>query len=311
MIDIFLHFFPQIFLLYSLIMVGFMIGKLNDVPGIDISKTLIYFVTPMLLFYASYSVELSLEVVMIPFVIIIFMSIVQYISLAILKSFNIKDSDRYMLAFINSSKNGGYLGIPIASLIFEPNILYAYILVSLGYGVHQSIFGVYLMARTSFSIKQSLKKIFLIPMLYASILGFSLNYLNVGLPEIILSFRDNIYSTYFVFGMLTIGFGFTKFKIDKLSKNFIVIPTIFQFIVWPLLVSIFIYIDKTYFGYFSSDFYKIFLLFSILPVGANVVAFSYIFTNKVSKASLAVLTSTTISLIYIPIMIWYLDIFHI
>ena len=63
---------------------------------------------------------------------------------------------------------------------------------------------------------------------------------------------------------------------------------------------------KTFFMFLNEDLYKVLFLFAIVPLAGNTVTLAVLLNAKPEKASLAVFLSTVISVVTIPLYIyWY------
>ena len=303
--SIFIEILSKIIFLYSFILAGFVLGKTIQVKTDDIAKILIYFIIPAVMFFGVYKVEMNLNVIFAPIVLFCITTLVTFLILYILK-FIRSDNSVYILSFMSGSVNVGYLGLPIAIFIFPPNLVSIYIFTIIGVNMCESIVGVFILSRGHFNIRDSLLKIFKIPILYATILGLYTNYNNFKIPEIILGFEDYFKYSYSLLGMLIIGIGLASIKHLKFDKLFILAPILAAYIVWPLIVYIIQIIDIAYFNFFNEDIYKIFYLMAIMPVAANSVAMASIFNYNVDKVSLSLVINTLIGLFYIHFMIYFL-----
>ena len=297
---------PQMSVLYIIIAVGYLLGKFLHITSIEISKIVIYFITPSLIFFATYNVELNIATLSIPLIIISIQTLIELLILWFFK-YIIQDKKIFMISFMSATSNGGYLGVPIAMMLFSPAVVSMYILAVFGKNLQESIYGVYIIARTKHSIKDSIKKMLKLPLFYAGILGFSLNYFGIQLPDIINHMDINIKHTYSIMGMLIVGLGFTKFTKNKFDFSFVIIPTIAQFAIWPFLTLGVIGIDQHYLHFLNSDIHKVLLLYSLMPVAINATALASIFSFNIEKTAFATILNNLMALVYIPMMIYFLD----
>ncbi len=77
-----------------------------------------------------------------------------------------------------------------------------------------------------------------------------------------------------------------------------------KFIIWPLIVVAFIFIDKHILHFLDPSLYLVMYIFAIVPLAGNTVTVATLLNVKPEKTSVAVLISTLISLFYIPLMIY-------
>ena len=101
--------------------------------------------------------------------------------------------------------------------------------------------------------------------------------------------------------MMLIGIGLSELKLNHLDLKFLTLSLLAKFVIWTLLITGLIIIDKTFLALFSEEIHQMMFLLSIVPLAANAVAFSSELKINPEKASLAVFTSTVIALFYIPL----------
>jgi len=70
-----------------------------------------------------------------------------------------------------------------------------------------------------------------------------------------------------------------------------------------------ILLDKTFFQLLYDDLYKVMFVFAIVPLAGNTVTLAVLLDAKPEKAALAVLLSNLLSLVYIPMMLSFYEIF--
>lgn len=171
--------------------------------------------------------------------------------------------------------------------------------------LYQNSVGYYITAKGNFTAKQSFIKVIKLPVLYAFLLGLILNIFGFKMPEIFLDYSDYLKGAYAILGMMFLGMGMEKIKTNgAFDKRFIFYSLFIKFVIWPVLILIFIYIDKNYLNFLNKDFYLLMFIFSIVPLAGNTVTVATLLDVKPEKISLAVFISTLVSLFYIPMMIY-------
>jgi hypothetical protein len=172
--------------------------------------------------------------------------------------------------------------------------------------LYQNSIGYYITAKGNFSARQSIKKVLKLPVLYAFILGIVLNMLGVTIPLVLHDYTDYVKGAYAILGMMLLGMGMEKIKTNNAwDFKFISISLFVKFVVWPGLVLFYIYLDKHFFHILNEGLYTVMFLFSIVPLAANTVTIATLLHVKPEKMSLAVFISTLISLIYIPVVLFF------
>lgn len=142
-----------------------------------------------------------------------------------------------------------------------------------------------------------------LPSFYAFFLGVFLNKMDVNLGEIFNQTATKFVGAYSVLGMMIIGMALINIKKREIEFKFISMTFLTKFLVWPLIILGIISLDKNYTQFFASNIYDIMLLMSIVPLGANTVAFATQLRTEPGKAAVAVLLSTLFALFYIPLIV--------
>lgn len=293
--------------IYINVILGFLSSKYLKVQRESVATLLIYILGPIVVFSATISVKIDFAVAILPIFLFIFGSILAFSSLAIFKN-SWNDPSGNILAFSAGTGNTGYFGIPLAVIFFEPQLADIFIFTVLASLLYESTSGFYVTAKGNFTVKESLKKMSRLPILYAFILGLILNLAGFEIPDVISSYTSQFKGAYGILGMMMLGMGLMGLKNSEgnFDIKFMSITYILKFVFWPLAMLGFIYLDKTFLHFLNEDLYKVMFLFSIVPLAGNTVTLAVLLNAKPEKASLAVFLSTVISVITIPLYIyWY------
>ena len=288
--------------LYITIMLGYLLVHIFHTKKEDIASLLIYLIGPVVIFIASYKVELNLSVAFLPLTLFALSSSLALLSLKFAKNF-FHDNTKNILAFSAGTGNTGYFGIPLAIMLLNENLANIYIFTVLASLLYESTVGFFVVAKGHYSIKQSLLKVAKLPSLYALFLGLFFNLLHVKLSANLLDYLDYFKGTYAVLGMMMIGMGLKGLKNVGIDKMFISFAFGIKFIIYPLCALFIIWIDSSFFHFFSPELYKVIFIFSIVPMAGNTVAVASLLKVHPEKAALAVVLSAFISVFTIPIML--------
>jgi malate permease and related proteins len=288
--------------LYIIILLGYFSKRYLNVNKEAIANLLIYIIVPVVVFYGVSKAEINAGTLSIP---ILFFTIPSLISLLFYYIMGIfwKDIARNILSLTAGSANIGYFGLPVAVAIFGNEAISIISLALVGMSPYHNFLGFFLAARGNHTSKESLLKIIKIPIIYAFILGLFVNLLGINLGKIFESTANNFTGAFTILGMLLIGAALGGCKKFVFDAKFITISIIASFFVWPLFMWGAIHIDQNTLMIFNDGLYQIFMLLSIVPVGANVVAYATILDNNPEKISLAVLVNTLFALFYIPLFV--------
>lgn len=288
--------------LYITIALGYLLIHLFHTKKEDIASLLIYLIGPIVIFVASYKVELNLAVALLPIVLFVLSSVLSLASLKVSSNF-FHDNTKNILAFSAGTGNTGYFGIPLAIMLLDESLANIYIFTVLASLLYESTVGFFVVAKGHYNISQSLIKVSKLPSLYALILGLIFNISEIKLSENLLDYLDYFKGTYAILGMMMIGMGLKGLKNVGIDKMFISFAFGIKFIIYPLCALLIIWIDSTVLHFFSPELYKVIFIFSIVPMAGNTVAVASLLKVHPEKAALAVVLSTFISIFTIPILV--------
>lgn len=305
---IFFTLLGKIFPLYFSIILGALSTSILNCNKDTIAKILLFILAPLIVFNATLNVKLDSSVLFLPTFFFIFSSVLAFTLLYIFKKIY-SDNTANLLAFSTSTGNTGNIGIPLAILFLDSSLVDVFIFTVLASILYQNSVGYYITVKGNFSAIESIKKVLKLPVIHAFILGLVLNLYSFSLPEIFGNYMDYLKGSYAVLGMMLLGMGMEKIHSNNsFDLKFISIAMIIKFVVWPLFVLAFIFVDKTYIHFLNDGFYMIMFLFSIVPLAGNTVTIATILNVKPEKMSLTVFISTLISLFYIPLVLyWYMN----
>ena len=287
--------------LYINIIIGYILTKYLKVRRDYVAFILIYILGPIVILFATLSIEINLQLVFLPVFVFIFgSSIAFFILYKYKKEWN--DASVNTLAFTCGTGNTGYFGIPLAMILLSPENANMFIFATLASLLYENTTGFYVTAKGSFTAKQSLIKIVKLPLLYAFITGLLLNASGVEVPEFVLPYFEVIKWIFGILGMMMLGMGMKGFDVkEDIDKKYLKVAYFFKFIFWPVSILSIIFLDKTFFAFLNKDIYDVLFLFSIVPLAGNTVTLAVLLNAKPQKASFAVLLSNLVSILYIPV----------
>lgn len=289
--------------LYILVTIGFFAGKLLKVDRKSIASLLFYFIVPVVFFNYALKIQLKPEYFSLP-LILFFFSITLSISFYNIGRHIWPDSKlANVLAFSAGSGNTGYFGLPIAIMLFEPEIVGVYMLANIGISISDYTVGAYFFSRSEKSPKEAVKEVSKLPMIYAFILGVILNYFGFTLSPEISSVVDYMRGTYVTLGMMIIGLGMASVDKMKFNVKFTAALLSVKYLVAPLLMLCLITLDRLYLGIFSENIHQVMMLISFVPPAANTVVFAQLHNCHPQEAASAIVAGTLLALIYLPFVV--------
>lgn len=286
--------------LYGMIFLGFLAGKYLSAKKETLASILIYIIAPAVVFYGVATSPLSVSTLALPLVFFVLCSVICLLFYFAGGLF-FTDSTKNILAFTAGAGNTGYFGLPVALALFGPQILGTAVLATLGVIAYENTLGFFITARGSHSFKPALAKVIKLPALYAFIVGLLANTFSLKLTPAAVAWLDNFKGAYTVFGMMIIGMGMAGISRLALDVKFTFLAFLAKFAVWPALTLAFIFGDIHFFHLYGQAAHQVFVLFSIVPLAANTVAYATELNAQPQKAAVAVLLSTLFALFYIPL----------
>ena len=299
--NVFLLLLGKIIPLYLLILLGFAAGKKLQAKKETVASLLIYIIAPLVIFHGVAITTLSMATVMLP---LLFLGLC-YITCGlayIVGKLMWRDTTANIFAFTGGTGNTGYFGIPVAIALFGDSALGPMALATLGFILYECTLGIYVTARGNFTARQSIRKILLLPSIYAFLIGLAANVAQIPLNETYQAFALNIRGAYSVLGMMLIGLGLSDVKRWKPDFAFFGLTFLFKFALWPGLIALVLWIDSAYLHAYDELTRGTMVLLSVVPLAANTVAWATELKAQPEKAAMAVLASTLFALVYIPLV---------
>jgi malate permease and related proteins len=287
--------------LYLTVGLGWLAGRYLQASGKHIAGIMLYMVTPAVIFAGVMSAPLTPRVVLLPFLVYSFCSIIALVHLWIARRWLSEAAN--MIPLTVGTGNTGYFGIPVALLLFGEEGLGLYIVCMLGTTLFENSLGFYLAARGRFGVRDCLLKVVRLPSLYAFLLGVALNFSNVGIPALLQPLFDNLRGTYSILGMMIIGMSILNLQGLAGEMRFTLLAFFGKFVAWPLLALAFWWLDSTVLEIYDEAVHRSLLLVSITPVAANTVVIATLLDTSPRQVAGTALLSTVFALLYIPLMV--------
>jgi len=300
--DIFYSLLFKLLPLYLIIFFGYLSGKYLRINKDVVAIVVIYVISPIVFFNAAATTPISLGSLMLPVATLL-------ICCAICLLFSFigglfwKDATRNILAFIAPEANTGYFGLPVALLVLPKPLVEVYIIAILGILVYESTLGFFIAARGKHTHKESVTKLFKLPVIYAVMLGFFANIVGMQFGSAYVTMINYVKIVYVILGMMMIGLGLSGIKTFAFDGLFVGLSFLAKFVVWPVFVLLVIFLDNAFLHIFDATMHRVLLLISLMPVAANTVAYATMLKIHPEKVAVAVVLSTVFALVYVPLMV--------
>ena len=290
----------KILFLYAVIVLGFVCGRVLRLEKEAFAKLLIYVLTPIVVFHGAYTSPLTLATLLTSSLFFIVPTVICFLALAVGRVL-FPDSRRNLVAFSAGSGNYGYFGIPIMTGIFGESALQTVVLSLLGVLFYSSFIAFYVAARGNSSVRESIRIVARIPLIYALILGLVLQLLGVPRGVVYEEYVKQFIDAYRVLGMMLVGIGLSAFSPKLLDWKLTASMFAGRFLLWPLGTVLFIFLETHYLGVLSLEVHRHLFLLAFVPLAADTVAVATQFRLYPEKAAVIVTASTLVSMALIPL----------
>tara|TARA_R110001592_G_scaffold65634_5_gene201281 strand:+ start:39255 stop:40175 length:921 start_codon:yes stop_codon:yes gene_type:complete len=288
--------------LYITVGLGWLAGRFLNASGSHIAGIMLYIVTPSVVLSGVMSAPLSTSVILLPFVVFGFCTLIGLMHLVVARGW-LNNASANLIPLSVGTGNTGYFGIPVALLLFGDRGLSIYIVCLLGTTLYENSIGFYLAARGRYGVRDCLLKVARLPSIYAFCLAVALNLADVAMPTILIPLFDNLRGAYSILGMMIIGMSILSFRGLAGDLRFTALAFFGKFVSWPLLALGFWWVDSHWLGIYDLAVYQAIFLISITPIAANTVVIATLLGTEPRQAAGTTLLSTVFALIYIPLMV--------
>ncbi|MDD3182540.1 MAG: AEC family transporter [Alphaproteobacteria bacterium] len=305
---LFLAMLAKLFPLYATMGSGFLLSRAFGNMSKTLAQIQIYLISPVIVLTNMMKLDYSADLLMMPLILGTLCLSISFVTNYVA---NKAGSDYApLLAQASGAANLGYLGIPVAAILFPDHFIPVYILTLVGGLIYESSVGYYWIARGKYTPLDAVKSLFRIPLIYALALGLFLNALGLVIPQMWEGVVRDFMGAYIVLGALIVGLGLAQNK--KLTLNFKVLGTMLgiKFLVWPVaVIALLALLRLTPFAP-PAQYEPIFMLMSVLPLAANTAALASLLNVHPDEAATAVALSTVLSLAIIPAYVLFFGLSH-
>ncbi|MGH1375402.1 MAG: AEC family transporter [Alphaproteobacteria bacterium] len=304
---VFLSLFINLLPLYALIGAGYFAGRVLHVDRQSLGSLAIYMFMPVVVFGSVVNLDFKPSYIVLPIFIYI-VSVITGLGFLAIGNKVYKDSQANLMAMCASMGNTGYFGLPLVFLFFDKETVAIYIFMMLGGLMYEATVGYYIAARGAFTARESMIKLIKFPTIYAMAAGFTVNYLNIELPEIFWTYWTHFKGAYVIVGMMIVGAALSTLDKFVFGPRFISLVFAGKFIAWIALAFGFVLLDRHIFNWFTTDIHNLVMVMALVPPAANIATFATQMNLQPEKAATTILVGTIFALFYIPAMIWLLGI---
>jgi len=292
----------KVVFLVLLSLFGFYIGRKKDIDSKDLSTLLVYFISPAVIFVSVFNSPVDEGYFHFLFGSYVLCTIVSLVALFVGRRIW-NDGTAYLFAFAGGTGNTGYFGLPIAIAIFDEKGAAIAVFIILGVNLYEFTVGYFLASRGQGTVKESLLKILGVPTVYVFVFALILRGLDIELNESLISSMSGFKGAYSILGMLIIGLTLSKMKSFEFDLKYISYSLLWKYAVWPVigvtLISVFS-------GSLNHIEKSVIILMCAVPMAGNVVIISNDLGVHPEKAATAVMASTILASLSVPLAITFL-----
>ncbi|MDX9690055.1 MAG: hypothetical protein RBT70_06245 [Alphaproteobacteria bacterium] len=296
--SLFLALLSRLFPLYATMGIGAGLGRAFGNMSGALAQLQFYLILPVVVLTNMMKMEFTADLLVMPVLYAVLCFGISSATFAFAKGCGVRFAP--LMAQASGMCNAGYLGIPVATILFPENFIPVYILTMIGGTIYESTIGYYWMARGRYSPRDAVKSLLKMPLMYCLVVGLVLNKIGVHLPEMWQSLARDFLGAYVILGALIVGMGLAKNKSFKLHGKLLGFLFTAKFVVWPAVtVAALALLRLTPFA--VPEMYEpILLLLSFLPLAANTAALASLLDVFPEEAATAVALSTLLSIGIIP-----------
>jgi malate permease and related proteins len=299
-----IDFFSSITPYLLFIPLGYWITRKKAVPKSWLTIPLIYVMMPVLVIHHFLDAD-PLKLVILP-VISFSIAILMLLPARLANKTFGKEYDPNLVRSVFSFFNVAFFGIPIVTALFGAQAITVLISIYIGTALYGDIIGYYLMARSRYSVKEAIGKVFQAPFIYAFTAALILKLTQLELPDEVESVTDVFSILVSAGGMYIIGSNISNLNFNNIDWKFANKIMGLRLLAALVLTAVFILAEFFILDLLSVDDRKMLVLLPLFPVAANVTVFASFFGSEEENSGILVLLTLGVSLILVPLVaMWF------
>lgn len=305
--EIFGKFYGSIIPYLLCIPVGYWIGKKELFSDKWLTGPLVYVMMPILVIYHFLEADETRLLFLPP--IAFLMALAMVIPALYAHRTFAEDYDKNLIKCSFSFFNVAFFGIPVVSALYGEQGITILICIYIGTGLYGDIIGYYQIARSKYSQKKALAKIFTVPFIYAFLLALILKLSQVEFPEGLEPVTETLGVLVSIAGMLVIGNNLKSLKFSGVDWGFVKKSVGFRTVAAMIFMSVLIGLEYLIFDKLEGEDREILALVALFPVAANVTVFAAFFGSEEEDSALLVAMSMVLALVVVPIAAFAIEYF--
>lgn len=208
-----------------------------------------------------------------------------------------QDSRSNLFAFCAGTGNTGYFGLPLALSLYGDQGAALAAAIIVGVNIYEFSVGYFWAAKGLGSVKESVRKIVQLPVLYAFLTAAVMQRWGLTISDDYAANLASFKGAYSVLGMLVIGIALSAVPINKLDWKYLLALVAWKHLTWPLLGIV---LTQLFFSGLGNTERAVIQLMSCVPMAGNAVVIASQLGIAPEKAASAVMASTLLALLTVP-----------
>ncbi|EOW0443643.1 AEC family transporter [Listeria monocytogenes] len=273
-----------------------------DIP--NLSKLTLYLMSPFLAFNTFYTNPLTIDYAYLAiYIFALCLSLILLVSLiSFLLGYNLQD--RCALILASAFMNNGNYGTPVVLLVFGAVGLDIAVVLMVLQQLAMSTIGIYFAAKGSKDangMKTVMKRVVRMPIAYGALLGLALQLLHVSLPSALMTCVKLVGDAAIPTIMIVLGMQLAVISFRRIELTKVGIVLVLKLLIAPIIafgLTLILPVDEMT--------KQIMILLAAMPTAANTTLMAVQFDTKPDLVSSATFISTVLSIITLPIVLYFL-----
>ncbi|ENQ9296633.1 AEC family transporter [Listeria monocytogenes] len=273
-----------------------------DIP--NLSKLTLYLMSPFLAFNTFYTNPLTIDYAYLAiYIFALCLSLILLVSLiSFLLGYNLQD--RCALILASAFMNNGNYGTPVVLLVFGAVGLDIAVVLMVLQQLAMSTIGIYFAAKGSKDangMKTVMKRVVRMPIAYGALLGLALQLLHVSLPSALMTCVKLVGDAAIPTIMIVLGMQLAVISFRRIELTKVGIALVLKLLIAPTIafgLTLILPVDEMT--------KQIMILLAAMPTAANTTLMAVQFDTKPDLVSSATFISTVLSIITLPIVLYFL-----
>lgn len=302
--NVFLELYKSLFPYLLFIPLGYWVNKKKWIPKSFITNPLIYVFMPLLVINHILEAD-SLKLTILP--IISFLLAAAMVIPAKMAYRKISKADApFMLKSSFSFFNVAFFGIPVVTALFGEESVTTLICIYVGTALYGNTIGYYQVAKSKFSSREAVAKIFKIPFLYVFLMALVLKFFQVEMPDPLTPVVDVFSVVVSAGGMMMVGMNVLKVDFKALDLGFFGKILSLRLISAVVIMGLLLLLEFWLVDQLEKEDKQMLTLIPFFPVAANVTVYASFLQSKEEQSGLLVLLTVALSLIFVPLVaMWF------